>query len=126
MHFIPVDVLTLLEVFRVDFFFTAIFCSPWNVTEVIRALHLNSPQGSGSFCAPQRQSRDTTIPSGRHSDYNYMWLCQTNFARRQNADGGDSQAISSHHLKLVAGPESALSEQNRLLCPSVRIVFCHR
>ena len=46
-------------------------------------------------------SRDSRSASFT-SSYPAKRLCQTKFARRQNADGRDSQAISSHHSARAA------------------------
>ncbi len=54
-----VDDLTLLKVFRGDIFFTAIFCSPWNVTEVTRAVLPQFPTG-------QRLILRTIAPKPKH------------------------------------------------------------
>ena len=39
---------------------------------------------------------------GKRVTVHFARLCQTKFARRQNADGRDSQAISSHHSARAA------------------------
>ena len=54
-----VDDLTLLKVFRGEIFFTAIFCSPWNVTEVTRAVLPQFPTG-------QRLVLRTIAPKPKH------------------------------------------------------------
>jgi len=54
-----VDDLSLLKVFRGDIFFIAIFCSPWNVTEVTRAVLPQFPTG-------QRLVLRTIAPKPKH------------------------------------------------------------